>query len=90
MDIFSLRLVWQVRQRTVSMHLQSVWVGLVELVDSCGSLQPVWGETPTVIKVVPTPGWLTSSVIRPAMFLPVASTWATVAKVTNICSNSDF
>lgn len=42
----------------------------------------VWAEHPIVIKAVPTPGWQTSSVTKPAMYSPVVMMWATVAKVS--------
>lgn len=39
---------------------------------------------PTVIKAVPTPGWQTSSVTKPATYSPVDLMWETVAKVSSM------
>lgn len=57
----------------------------MELVGRCGSLLVVWEVLvghPTVIKAVPTPGWQTSSVTKPAMYFLVVLMWATAAKVS--------
>lgn len=58
---------------------------MVALVGRCGNLLAAWEASvghPTVIKAVPTPGWQTSSVTKPAMCFLVVLMLATVAKVS--------
>lgn len=84
-DSFSLTfnifpLLWQVERATVGLWQVSV----EELVDRCGSFQVVLEVLAghlIVIKVVPTPGWQTSSVTKPAMFSLAVLMWETVVKV---------
>ena len=76
---------------TVGSRLGSVEVGQGELVDRCGSSQVVSeasGGRPTVIKAVPTPGWQTSSVTKPATCSPVVMMWETVARVSFELANN--